>query len=541
VAQDDVLLPSLTVREAVHFSAALRLPPGTTARAVDSAVDSVLRALDLEKVAARRVGGANSARGVSGGERRRVSIAQELVVTRGGLGGGALVLDEATSGLDSSTAGALVSTLAQLAREGGTMVVASLHQPSGRMLPLFSHIVCLSAGRTLWQGPPGELRGALERAHLPPAAEENLIDALLDVAAGAVEADCARLRAQVAPPAAATERPPMAAAATEAPKPPSPLRWLVQEARVLLWRERLHFARSPALLVTHLGVALLLSLWIGWVYYDVQPSLAGFQNRAGAAFFALISFGFAAVSALELFVCGRPLLRKEAYRYYSPVSWFAVVLFMDLICLRVAPACVYACLFYFISGWQKRVVRFLRFLAALILTSVSTSALTTLVAMAVPNQAVGFVLMSFLLLQMAVFGGFLTNTSTLPPAISWLRYTSLIFYGFESMICNELAGLALDFSVSGLANVRAVDGSRFLAALNLSPSAVDRDLVSLACLFAFYASAAAMLHMLRTAPPGGFARRRAVKRGAKAIALEAPAEKGEQLGDAEQGAAYEAA
>ena len=74
-----MLSPLLTVREAVMFSADLRLPRCVNRSQREQAVDAVIASLELTQVQGQRVGGTNSTRGVSGGERRRVYIAQELV------------------------------------------------------------------------------------------------------------------------------------------------------------------------------------------------------------------------------------------------------------------------------------------------------------------------------------------------------------------------------------------------------------------------------------------------------------------------------
>jgi ABC-type multidrug transport system ATPase subunit len=294
VAQDDQLLPTLTVRESVAFSAALRLPSYD-----DAAVDAVIARAGLAHVAHNRVGGANAARGVSGGERRRVSIAQELVTNPP-----LLFLDEPTSGLDAFTAASLVDTLARLASEGHA-VVAAVHQPSAEVFGAFSSVVLLSQGRALWRGAPAALDATLHAASAPCPHGRNPADHLLQLASAEADADAlARAAGEVdtsndtddsgelsARSAASADELPvrrvsvMAAAAVPAPNaadsgasaaaakpataaaPAGVLACARRELRTLAWREALHYARSPTLLLTHLAVALLLSVWIGVIYF----------------------------------------------------------------------------------------------------------------------------------------------------------------------------------------------------------------------------------------------------------------------------------
>ncbi|KAL7384056.1 hypothetical protein ABVT39_023249 [Epinephelus coioides] len=145
VRQDDRLLPHLTVRETLVFVAKLRLPTHFTQAERDQRVDDVIAELRLRQCAHTRVGN-DYVRGVSGGERRRVSIAVQLLWNPG-----ILILDEPTSGLDSFTAHNLVITLSRLAR-GNRLVLLSVHQPRSDIFQLFNLVVLLSSGSAVYCG-----------------------------------------------------------------------------------------------------------------------------------------------------------------------------------------------------------------------------------------------------------------------------------------------------------------------------------------------------------------------------------------------------
>ncbi|RZR96590.1 hypothetical protein BHM03_00025633 [Ensete ventricosum] len=147
VAQDDVLYPHLTVTETLTFTALLRLP-GTLTRAEKAhQAQQVISELGLTRVAHSMIGGARGVRGVSGGERKRVSIGLELLVDPS-----LLLLDEPTSGLDSTTAARIVGTLKRLAAEKGRTVVTTIHQPSSRLYRMFDKLVLLSEGSAIYYG-----------------------------------------------------------------------------------------------------------------------------------------------------------------------------------------------------------------------------------------------------------------------------------------------------------------------------------------------------------------------------------------------------
>ncbi|KAM5292598.1 ATP-binding cassette sub-family G member 8 isoform 2-T2 [Ctenodactylus gundi] len=145
VRQHDQLLPHLTVRETLAFVAQMRLPRTFSQAQRDKRVEDVIAELRLRQCADTRVGN-DYVRGVSGGERRRVSIAVQLLWNPG-----ILILDEPTSGLDSFTAHNLVKTLSRLAR-GHRLVLISLHQPRSDIFRLFDLVLLMTSGTTVYLG-----------------------------------------------------------------------------------------------------------------------------------------------------------------------------------------------------------------------------------------------------------------------------------------------------------------------------------------------------------------------------------------------------
>ena len=87
-------------------------------------------------------------RGISGGERKRTSIAYELITNPS-----LLLLDEPTSGLDSSSAMRVVKCLREQAHRG-VSVLATIHQPSAELLFMFDRIILMSEGHQIYNGPP---------------------------------------------------------------------------------------------------------------------------------------------------------------------------------------------------------------------------------------------------------------------------------------------------------------------------------------------------------------------------------------------------
>ncbi|XP_044510446.1 ABC transporter G family member 25-like isoform X2 [Mangifera indica] len=182
VTQDDVLYPHLTVRETLIFCSLLRLPKTLTKQEKTSIAESVITELGLTKCQNTIIGN-SFIRGVSGGERKRVSIAHEMLINPS-----LLILDEPTSGLDATAAHRLVSTLTSLAQRGKT-IITSMHQPSSRVFQMFNSVLVLSEGRCLYFGKASEAMGYFASVGYSPSFPVNPADFLLDLANGVSHVD----------------------------------------------------------------------------------------------------------------------------------------------------------------------------------------------------------------------------------------------------------------------------------------------------------------------------------------------------------------
>ncbi|KAG6761006.1 hypothetical protein POTOM_034195 [Populus tomentosa] len=145
VTQENTLLGTLTVRETLNYSAHLRLPSSMAKEEIDDIVEGTIMEMGLQECSDRLIGNWHL-RGVSGGEKKRLSIALEILI-RPQL----LFLDEPTSGLDSAAAFFVIQTLRNIARDGRT-VISSVHQPSSEVFALFDDLFLLSGGETVYFG-----------------------------------------------------------------------------------------------------------------------------------------------------------------------------------------------------------------------------------------------------------------------------------------------------------------------------------------------------------------------------------------------------
>ncbi|KAG0357734.1 ATP-binding cassette sub- G member 2 [Gamsiella multidivaricata] len=175
VDQEDTLMPTLTVYETILYSALLRLPRDMSYDAKRYRVMETMSELGILDIKDMRIG-ASGRRSISGGEKRRVSIACELVTSPS-----ILFLDEPTSGLDSYNAYNVVECLVNLARNYNRTVICTIHQPRSNIFALFDHLVLMAKGQLVYSGETRLLNEHLRKLghHCPEG--YNMADYMLDL------------------------------------------------------------------------------------------------------------------------------------------------------------------------------------------------------------------------------------------------------------------------------------------------------------------------------------------------------------------------
>ncbi|XP_033752193.1 ABC transporter G family member 21-like [Pecten maximus] len=147
VLQNDIFLSNLTLWETLYFTAMIRLPDEIPKQEKIKEINKIVDSFDLQKCLNTAIGDIAHP-GLSGGEKKRASIACELLAAPD-----ILLIDEPTSGLDSSTAHSLMVQLRKYASEHNRTIVATIHQPSSQVFNLFSTLMLLNEGKMAYFGP----------------------------------------------------------------------------------------------------------------------------------------------------------------------------------------------------------------------------------------------------------------------------------------------------------------------------------------------------------------------------------------------------
>ncbi|CAI6335956.1 unnamed protein product [Periconia digitata] len=595
VDQDDTMLPTLTVHETILDSALLRLPREMSRASKEQRVEDVEKQLGIYHIRHQKIGSEESGRGISGGEKRRVGIACELVTSPS-----ILFLDEPTSGLDAFNAFNVVECLVHLVKNYNRTVIFTIHQPRSNIVALFDQLVLLAKGRTVYSGPFESCQAYFDNIGYTCPPGFNIADYLVDLTMHASTAtrfieedgslfsrDGLGTRASSAIGVKSirsvnTDQDTLGAPSISSIRPKSKRRTSVrqQQERELFTRKKSsapqdggpppqilddpdelpppadggtgtnldtlvrayltsdvagsvhddiatavtqandanghsstgqqsngvaiagkvkgfrkvglvgqfvilskrtwrNLYRNPMLMLTHYAIAIVLAVFLGFLFFGLTDDIKGFQNRLGLFFFVLALFGFSTLTVLTVFAPERLLFTRErAKGYYSPISYFAAKVFFDIVPLRLIPPIILGVIVYPMSGLIPAWPEFLKFILFLVLFNLAAAAICLFIGIVFRNGGVANLVSILVMLFSLLFSGFFLNKDSIPAAAKWLQSLSIFHYAFEGLIVNEVAYLSLVDHKYGL-DIE-VPGSAILSSFGFSTQALWRDCIGLA-------------------------------------------------------------
>lgn len=175
VEQEDTIIGSLTVRETLEYSAKLALSRNISTQDLQQRVSRLIESFGLKNQSQTLIG-TPLQKGLSGGQKRRVSVATQLVTSPK-----ILYLDEPTSGLDSTASFEIMTFLRDFARRNKVLMIVSIHQPSTKTFELFDKVCLLSQGKTCFYGGISNLAPFLSSIDLPMPPMTNPAEHMLDI------------------------------------------------------------------------------------------------------------------------------------------------------------------------------------------------------------------------------------------------------------------------------------------------------------------------------------------------------------------------
>ena len=242
----------------MRFSAKLRLPRTTSDEEIEELVDKKLKALGLESAADTIIGGGLK-KGISGGQKKRVSIGVELIASPS-----IIFLDEPTSGLDSYAAAQVMQLLDDVAK-AGNIVLFTIHQPSSKVFSSFDNLILLNKGQVMHQGSVSNVAADFSSASYPMPDNYNPADWVIDVSE---MNDIDELKKTTYFPTEPKEHKVEESGGT-LQIPDSKRVSIIVELQYLLRREFRDIKRNPLLTVINVVITSVLAAIFGLMFWDV--------------------------------------------------------------------------------------------------------------------------------------------------------------------------------------------------------------------------------------------------------------------------------
>ncbi len=387
VMQQDVLLPTLTVRETLFYAAELRLPSSTSTEERYRVVEEVILELGLKECANTRIGN-NVHKGCSGGEKRRTSLGVQMLANPS-----VLFLDEVTTGLDATSAFQLIRTLKTLAAKGRTIVV-TIHQPRSEIWGLFDRLILLSEGSPVYSGPLSECLPYFDDlghglpAFVNPA--EHLVDLVAVDSRSTVLEATSSTRVESMKQAwrdsecrilhNVNEKDRSLVDDLANVKSKSQKSSLMRQVKVLTGRTVKVTYRDPMGMAGSLLEATSMAIITGWIFLHLDGSLQGIRSKEGALYTAASFQGY----LILLFETYRltidiQLFDREYGEGVVDVPAFLISRRLARVFIEDIPVpLIFSVVYYFMAGFRPLASQFFTFFAVTLLSQYIAVTLATL-------------------------------------------------------------------------------------------------------------------------------------------------------------------
>lgn len=471
----DKHFPHLTVGQTLEFAAACRTPSnriqGTSRQEHLEHVTRVVMAVcGLSHTYNTKVGN-DFIRGVSGGERKRVSISEMMLA-----GAPIAAWDNSTRGLDSATALKFVQTLRLAADFGGSTHSVAIYQASQAIYDLFDKTVVLYEGREIFFGPSGAAKDYFERMGWECPARQTTGDFLTSVtnpvervARKGMEdrvprtpdefeqywlksTDYQDLRVEIDrhqeenpidnhghASTQLRERKTQRQAKHVRPKSPfivsvpMQVKLTTKRAYQRIWGD---FAATSTQAVIHTILALIL----GSVFYNTPDTTDGFFAKGSVLFMAILLSALTAIAEINSLYAQRPIVEKHfSYAFYHPSAEAVAGIIAD-IPIKFVTTTFFNVILYFMAGLRRTPGQFFLFFLITYMSTFVMSGIFRTLAAVTKTVSQAMALAGIMVLALVIYTGFVITVPQMHPWFSWIRWINPIYYAFEILIANEFHG-----------------------------------------------------------------------------------------------------
>ncbi|GAB5361129.1 hypothetical protein AAMO2058_000687800 [Amorphochlora amoebiformis] len=441
VMQEEALYPTQTPREAFKFSVSLRLK-GLDETRRDEVVNNIIEELDLGSCADSLIGN-ELIRGISGGEKRRVSIGVELITNPK-----ILFLDEPTSGLDSSSALSVVMTLKRLCRRGCS-VMCTIHQPSSEAFHEFDKVFLLKDGRMVFGGSIPQMSTILNDVGLGCPPTYNIADHMLTVIKqkgekGVLDVEkitlaWKKLDAKSDGPDGKTE-PNSPSGSAEHHQPL--IKYEIQsgffaQMHHLQMRDIKNVWRDKSSLGFRVAATAFLNILFGVVFLDVGNDDVIASRYGGLLLISINAMFATSQPQLTAFVIERAsFLREYQVGTFGIAPYFLSKFFVDLVVtlFQTLLGCVCSVFAMGLKG------NFFAIWMSVYLLAIVAESQTTLIGCVVTNVKDAMELMPLAFVPQLLFAGFFVRIEQIPIWLRWVQWLCSLKYAVNLVLIVEFEG-----------------------------------------------------------------------------------------------------
>lgn len=472
-AETEIHFPQLTAGETLLFAAHARAPanriPGVTRdQYAEHMRDVVMAMLGLTHTMNTRVGN-EYIRGVSGGERKRISIAETTLC-----GSPLQCWDNSTRGLDSSTALEFVKNLRLSTKYSGSTGIVAIYQASQAIYDIFDKVIVLYEGRQIYFGKATDakryfsemgfhcpdrqttadfltsLTSPSERVvrsgyeHLVPRTPDEFAarwkesperkQLLADIDVFQNEFPLSGEKFQEFASSRAAEK----AKGTRAVSPYT-LSYPMQ-VRLCLRRGWWRLKGDASMTLTTVIGNSIMALIVSSVFFNLPNNTGSFFSLGALLFFSILLNAFASMLEILTLWQQRPIVEKhDKYALYHPSAEAISSMLVDFPA-KVVVAIVFNVILYFMTDLRRTAGHFFIFLVFSFTTTLTMSNIFRWIGAISRSQAQAMVPSSIFMMILVIYTGFTIPVKDMHPWFKWLNYLNPIAYAFESLMINEFSG-----------------------------------------------------------------------------------------------------
>ncbi|XP_027367246.1 ABC transporter G family member 7 isoform X2 [Abrus precatorius] len=456
VRQEDLFFSQLTVRETLSLATELQLPSISSAEERDEFVNNLLFKLGLVSCADTNVGD-SKVRGISGGEKKRLALACELLASPS-----VIFADEPTTGLDAFQAEKVMETLQQLAQDGHT-VICSIHQPRGSVYSKFDDIILLTEGSLVYAGPArDEPLEYFSKFGYPCPDHVNPAEFLADLISvdyssadsvcssqkridGLVESFSQRVSTVIyATPITIDDFSKSRKKISKRTVAKKSGGWWKQ-FQLLLRRAWMQASRDAPTNKVRARMSIASAIIFGSVFWRMGKSQTSIQDRMGLLQVTAINTAMAALTkTVGVFPKERAIVDRERAKGSYSLGPYLLSKLLAEIPIGAAFPLVFGSVLYPMARLHPTLQRFGKFCGIVTMESFAASAMGLTVGAMVPTTEAAMAVGPSLMTVFIVFGGYYVNPENTPIIFRWIPNVSLIRWAFQGLCINEFSGLQFD-------------------------------------------------------------------------------------------------